>query len=257
MRKSSVIAALFGLLATTPAFAGGGGASIVFDPTNWFQTSVSASESLRATADRAVQMQTQLMQYSAQLKQLVGMPQGALQSLIEKNAGELKDMAGFISNVNKTYGDVSTVHNNITRRFDEAKISGQSWPDYVKTEADRINRGVGNAADRASADRSLLDRVNKDYEQVREWQSLIPQNEGMKDSMMLMNSQMNKLVTQNAEVMKSMATASLQQQNARIDDLAQKQKEIDQAEALRNAAINGLADDRAAINKLRVQRSLP
>lgn len=212
------------------AIAGGGGGSIVFDPTNYAQNIISAGESVKATADRAIQIRTQYLQYATQLKQLQSIAQGDLAMLKANNLKEIQNITGFIGAVKQTYGDIERTKQLLQRRFDEQSLSGLPWADYVAQERMRIERGVQSAKDRAEIDRRALEKVNSDYEQVREWQDKIGATEGMHEAIQLSNMQMNKLVTQNAEMIKAMTLTRLEKHTETLDQLAKEKRAEDEAD---------------------------
>jgi P-type conjugative transfer protein TrbJ len=213
----AVVAAV--VVAQGEAYAWG----IVFDPTNFIQTTVTAGQSLKATADRAIQLRTQLAQYNTQLQNLKSLSPEDLARQQRQNMEDLNNVNSFIGAVNTNYGSVQNVQSVMSRRFEEQRTSGMSWQDYWKSEDQRRQQGVQGAADRARNDRIALEKVNRDYEQVQEWGQKIPRTEGVHSSMQLMNAQMNKVITQNAEVIKSMSVSSMAGNQEAIDRSTERQ----------------------------------
>lgn len=202
----------------------------VWDPTNFVQNKISALQAIKATADRAIQIRTQYMQYLIEAKQLTGMPKEEMNRLRALRSRDLDDINGFIRSIDRTYGSVQTVKDLMSKRFDEQKLSGLSWDDYMKAEGQRIKQGVQSAQQRAEIDRRAMARVQQDYEQVKEWQMKIGTTHGMHESMQLMNAQMNKVVTQNAELLKVMAMNSMRENENKVDKMAEKKKQADDAQ---------------------------
>jgi RNA polymerase-interacting CarD/CdnL/TRCF family regulator len=141
----------------------------------------------------------------------------------------------------------------MSRRFEEQRLSGMSWNDYVSSESQRLQDGVQGAADRAQHDRIVLEKVNADYQQAREWGDRIPQTDGMHSSMQLMNSQMNKVVTQNAEVIKALAKANMQQSQDAIDRSTEKQAHQNMLKDLGRAAVEVGVRERGELSRLRAK----
>lgn len=208
-------------------FCGGGGGSIVFDPSNYAQNIVTAAESLKATGDRAVQIRTQYLQYATQLKQLQSMAAGDLVKMRADNAQDIQNITGYINSVRQTQGDVQRTRDLLLQRFNEQSLSGLSWQAYLQAEGNRIRNGVQAATDRAEIDRVALEKVARDYQQARAWGEKIDKSAGMHESMQLMNAQMNKVVTQNAEVIKSLTMSSMQTNDERTDALARQKASRD------------------------------
>lgn len=217
----------------------------VYDPANFIQNLVSALEALKETSDRAVQMRTQYQQYRAEVAQLANMPAKEKARLKEAANGQVRDVEGFISAVNKTYGSVNDVTKRMSKRFDEQKLSGLSWDDYMKAEGNLVKRGVQAAQQRQEIDRKALTRVQEDYAQVKEWQGKIGSTQGTHESMQLMNAQLNKVITQNAELMKLMALNSMRENENKVDEMAKREKQKTDAQSQLDAVnkANKQSDD--------------
>lgn len=222
---------------------------IVFDPTNFTQTTISAAESLKATADRAIQIRTQYLQYATQLKQLKSIADGDLALMKANNLKDIQNISGFINAVQQTYGDVNRTKDLLQRRFDEQSLSGLTWEQYVASERSRIERGVQSAKDRAEVDRRALEKVNADYDQVKEWQEKIGQTEGMHESLQLSNMQMNKLVTQNAELIKAISLSRIEKHTDELDKLAKEKRAENDADLRARQIREENAKANAELNK--------
>ncbi|MFC3110194.1 hypothetical protein ACFQAT_25930 [Undibacterium arcticum] len=224
LKRVAIATMIMSVLVTDSAFGMASG-SVVFDPANFSKNLVTAMEALKATYDRAMQLKTQYEQYRTQLAQLKGLSEGDLSSMRLRNQDELSNINGFIQSVNRTYGDVGQSRNLLQKRFDDQSAAQMSWKDYTESENASIKRGVESAKSRAAIDRQSLEKVNTDYDQVREWQGKIGNTAGMHEAMQLMNAQMNKVITQNGEVIKTMALNSMQKNNEDVDSLSNRQNE--------------------------------
>lgn len=119
----------------------------------------------------------------------------------------------------------------MSKRFDEQKLSGLSWQEYMKTEGNLVKQGVQTAQQRQEIDRKALTRVQEDYAQVQEWQGRIGSTQGTHESMQLMNAQLNKVITQNAELMKLMALNSMRENESKVDEMAKREKQKSDAQS--------------------------
>lgn len=210
---------------------------IVFDPTSFVQSSITAVESVAGTAQRAQTYVAQLQQYQTMLINLKQLPQGALNSAIGsltqgqaeliKNMGGLEKIRdiGTISNeIGRVSGSISSAKSSVTslialqqsmgglqesysKRFEEARRLNLTWEQYAAQEDLQIRSRVSSAAARAQEDISRVERVKRDYEFAQDMAQKIPEAEGVQQSMAIMNTQMNRVVTQLAEVNKGLTSA--------------------------------------------------
>jgi conjugal transfer/entry exclusion protein len=209
-----------------------GGSGIVFDPTNFVQNTITALESVAAEAQRASQVSEALRQSSYQMKGLTTL-NGALQAANLSQFGtQYQNYQNYFTSLESLYGSVSSVKSALGTRFNEQKLSGLSSSDYSKAEADRIARGNTEAIDRAARNKQLLENVNTDYSQVRSWQDQIGGTVGTVDSMQLMNTQLNRLVAQNNQIIQSLAEKGLSDEYAKTEALAKKNAGNDAEQSL-------------------------
>lgn len=225
---------------------------IVFDPTTFVKNSITAYESVNAAAQRATAYINQLKQYQVMLTNLkglnpsqlalaVGQLSGNQAQFIESLGGmdKLRDIdtivnagrnvAGTLSNANVSLASIRQLQVSLgglsevySRRFEEARREGLTWHEYAAKEDLQIRSRVASAAFRAQEDINRLDKVKKDYEFAQDMAAKIPEAVGVQQSMGIMNTQMNRVVTQLAELNRGL-TASLQSKSP-TDVLAEEQK---------------------------------
>lgn len=225
---------------------------VVFDPTNFMQTAVTAVESVTGTAQRAQSYVNQLQQYQTMLTQLKQLPEGSyLQGLntLSRNANQFSDLNIDLKNVNnaaaaateltRVNGDLNGARNSLgalvnlsksmggmqesfSRRFEDAQRMNLTWDQYAAQEDMLIRSRVITAASRAQEDQARIDRVKADYEYAQDMAARIPQAEGVQQSMGIMNSQMNRVVGQLAELNKGLVT---NQQSKSPNDVLAEQME--------------------------------
>lgn len=247
---------------------------IVFDPTSWIQNAITAAESIAGTAQRAQQYVTQLQQYQTMLVNLKQLPQGALsgalgslsqgQAELVRNMGgleKLRDIGTISTEIGRVSGSISKAKASVTslialqqsmggmqesysRRFEEARRLNLTWEQYAAQEDLQIRSRVASAAARAQEDISRVERVKRDYKFAQEMAQKIPEAEGVQQSMALMNTQMNRVVTQLAEVNKGLISSmnGKSPEQVMAEEQAKQRAADDQRTRIRNAEIQRAAD---------------
>lgn len=240
MRKKALAIAAIALLSTTQAFAGGGGMSIVYDPTNYVQNALSAAKATQQVTTQLQQLQTQYSQYATQISQLKSLAsfQGVTGMVMSDQS--LKDLNAAVTAYKALGSSLAATQKIFDNRLTEAKLSGMNWKDYLVAEDKRIQSNVGAAASRAEMERRALQKVEEDYAFARTLDSKIPATEGMHQAMQLNNSMMARVITQNADLQRTLAT-SLGGQKA--EEIAQKAE----AEARDRAAADDYLKKQASI----------
>lgn len=262
LRKVAIGAALVVLSALQSASA----QWTVFDPTNFARNAVTAAESVQATAQRASAYVAQLQQYQTMLTNLKQLPQEALglatsqlnagQFEVVKNIGdfsklrdiqsianEAQSVAGSIGNaqmslasLNRLQQSMGGLNQSYSQRFEEARRMSLTWDQYAAREDLQIQSRVATAATRAQEDINRINNVQKDYEFAQDMATRIPQAEGVQQSMGIMNTQMNRVVTQLAQLNKGLVSSLNGKTPADVfAEEQQKQMEID---SKRNRVLN-------------------
>lgn len=247
---------------------------IVFDPTSWIQNAITAAESIAGTAQRAQQYVTQLQQYQTMLVNLKQLPQGALsgalgsltqgQAELAKNMGgleKLRDIGSISTEIGRVSGSINNAKASVSslialqqsmggmqesysRRFEEARRLNLTWEQYAAQEDLQIRSRVASAAARAQEDISRVERVKRDYEFAQEMAQKIPEAEGVQQSMSLMNTQMNRVVTQLAEVNKGLISSmnGKSPEEVMAEEQAKQRAADDQRTRLKNIQTQRKAD---------------
>ena len=224
----------------------------VFDAISYVKNAMTAAEAVNATTQRATAYVNQLQQYQAMLANLKQLPDGALdmaishltqgQTELANNLGgisQLRDIRALSTQSSAVAGSVAegkaavTALTNLqqsmggqqaaySQRFEEARRMNMTWDQYAVQQDLQIRSKVAGAASRAQEDIYRNDRVKRDYEFAQDMAEKIPRAEGMQQSLAIMNTQMNRMVAQLAEVNKGL-TALL---NSKPPDevLAEQQK---------------------------------
>lgn len=177
--------------------------SNIFDPDNYVKNQIQAVESVKTVIQLGEQYAAQLLQYKTQLEQLKRLPDAA--AAMARNTQELADAQQLLTALRSLHGTVQQARQRFQQRLAQAKTTGGSWEAYLQWERARIDRNVQAAVAGAQEETRALQRVQRDYEFAREMADRIPQSAGMQQAAQNLNLQMNRLVSQQAELARIMA----------------------------------------------------
>jgi P-type conjugative transfer protein TrbJ len=194
---------LFFLLWTPKVFS-----FVVFDPSNFVQNSLTASQTAHQIIQSISQYETQLLQFQTQLKQLSTLDPEKISTLLNVNSVDLMNLNKLKISLTDLYGSLNDVTQNFNNRLQSAQYLGLSWDQYAKFEQDRIQRHQSTAITRANNEISSMERATRDYQFALDAQSLIPSTNGIHESLQLLNSQVNRMLTQNADLIRLMSQSS-------------------------------------------------
>lgn len=212
--------ALFVALRIGSANAGGGGmGSIVFDPTALVQTSATAANSAKQMAYQYQQMLTQYQQYANMVQQARNMDGVAGIALGQLGFTNIQNINQALRAYTQLGTSISQTQQIYTQRLDEAKLMGVSWSQYVAGEQQRISTNQRGAASRVQAEIEAFKRVEEDYQFARETADKIPMTPGVHAAQQQTNGILNRMITQNAEIIRTLAQANGSQ---RAEEMIQK-----------------------------------
>lgn len=237
MSKRSFITGLLvaaALLAHTAATAGGkiAGATEPTQILNNLQLVVNGLEEAKTASTVVSQYQTQLQQYQTQLANLKSLPQlpEGLGPDVLKAAGDLNRYRGAIEQLT---GSLSRQKSAMEQRLTEARLSGKDWASYVASiAADAASRNQ-RAISRIQYEEEVLQQVQQDYAFARNLQAQIPATVGQHQALQLMNSQMNRVVTQNAKLLEVMSSTLAQQSEKDAEEAEGRARALSQQDLLR------------------------
>jgi len=153
------------------------------------------------TAQKTVQQYaTQLQQYQAQLlnlRALDGLPTG----MGGDAAKAVNDMMRFKQALTNLTGSLGQQSSIMDQRLAEARLGGKGWSGYVQQVAADAASGNKRAIERLKYEESVLQQVQSDYQFARNLQEQIPATVGQHQSLQLLNTQMNRVITQNAKIL--------------------------------------------------------
>jgi type IV secretion system protein TrbJ len=177
---------------------------VVFDPSNFVKNSLTAAQTAEQIMYLTSQYETQMRQFETQLLQLKNLPVSSINSLLSKNHDDLLISTEFFSKVQSIYGSINQIQDNFKKRLDSAKMLNLDWNQYVAYEKNRIDRVQSDAISISSNDLSALSRLKRDYEFASEIEMKIGTTSGVHEAMQLLNVQVNRIITQNADFLKTL-----------------------------------------------------
>ena len=182
--------------------------SVVFDLTNLIQNASQASSSITQISNQLRQLVAQYQQYETMVRQLKSMERAAKVLLNQPGFTEYRNIRTALDAYQDLGRSVSDARRIYSTRLDEARLMGVDWNTYVRVQADRVARNKDGAAARVEAEQRALAKVNDDYEFARDAASKIPNTEGTHAAIQQSNAILNRMVTQNAEIIRALGQAN-------------------------------------------------
>jgi P-type conjugative transfer protein TrbJ len=199
---------------------------------NNLQLLTNGYEEAETAATVASQYATQLEQYQTQianLKSLAGLPAG----LMEDAQQALSGLNNYKAAIQQLMGSLTQQKTAMEQRLTEARLSGKDWNSYVSAVAADAASKNQRAIDRLQYEESVLQQVQSDYSFARSLQSQIPSTVGQHQALQLMNSQMNRVVTQNAKLLEVISSTLSQQSGKDANDAQAMMRSLSQQDLLR------------------------
>jgi type IV secretion system protein TrbJ len=202
------------LVALVPVVHAGGG-GISGGSTEWTQVAnnaelvkvaVDGAQTAKTTVDKYILQYKQYENELANLQKFAQLPQN-----IQHGVRSLDDLRAYKARLERLHGSLSEQQRMFEKRFTEARLSGGTWEDYVN----QVNRDANNKNQRAISrleyEQSVMSQVESDYASARALEPKIQESVGAQQSLQLMNSQMNRLVLQNAKLTEVMVASMSEQ----------------------------------------------
>lgn len=248
---AALLAAVLAL--TSPSALG----MVVFDPANFLQAFMTVKEAVQQVAQLQAQLENQKQQLTLMYQQTKSMKPSQLVGILgditgsdelrklEKALAANRDLLDSLNNIRKQFDD----------RMDTAKLMKLTWKEYVAWEKKRLERKEESALARVQAEMHAIKRIESDYKFAKEQGEKITQTSGTHEAMQLMNLQMNRVLQQNAELMRQLSTAfgraTAEKEMQEAEDKARAKAQED---ALRERVEAARVEDRAAIDAWKAGR---
>lgn len=187
-----------------------GAAGIVFDPTDFVKDIITAAKTTQVAVESAQQTIHQLKMVESWMKNLkqhgAQFLMGQLNPMLVEHAG---DFAKFYLSLTKLEADIGDLHQRFEMKAKAAWDKKMTVADFVKWQQGQAEKGVKAAQISLDSDVATLKRVEKTYSMVQDWQDKIPGIEGSVQGLQLLNTQMNAMVGQNAEIVTALTRQSM------------------------------------------------
>lgn len=222
-KKKLLVVGLFVMNIASSALAGGGmtgGSTEITQLLNNGQLMKQVIESAKAAYQLEIQTAMQIKQLWHDVQNLKNLGK----DFVDGNMRALENEINGLKNVNnysgKLYGALEAFERELKTRQVEAVNSGLTTEEYLKEQARLIDNRNGKAQIRFENEKRLIKSIQEDHQMINKWAQQIPLNEGVQQSMSLLNTQMNHAVQQLSRV-----SDLLNQQNDNIgksEELARK-----------------------------------
>lgn len=189
-------------VASTRSLAGGGIAGAT-EPTQILNNLelVKVASDGAVTASKTVdQYATQLQQYQLQIQNIAGLPRLPA-GLGTDSLKAYQDLMRYKTALETLQGSLSKQKRTIEQRVAEARLGGKGWKAYVNAVNAEVATNQSRAIERLKHEEAVLKQVEADYTFARDLQAQIPSTVGQHQSLQLLNTQMNRVVTQNAKLL--------------------------------------------------------
>lgn len=252
-KYNPLLALMFGLTISVNANAdGGGGAGLASELTQMLN-----NFELVAGVAKQVETVNQLVEtYKVDLDKLKSaklagqnLDPGANAISMEALNKEISATANYQASLVSAGASSADLRNDINQRTVEASLSGQTMPQYIQTEGAKIQKGDKRAIQRINAEEQYMRQVDDDYAVAKEMSGKINGTLGIQQSSQLLNTQMNRVIQQNARMTQIMAKANTLQGDAATKANDDAQKNSDYMNAAKKANDDNIAAQRALIRK--------
>lgn len=205
------------------------------------------AELIKVAMDGATTAAKTVEQYALQLQQYQNMLDNTQKlaslpgALGQDSLKALGDLTAYKQALTQLTGSLDTQREAIDRRLTEARVSGRTWQEYMGGVAADVASGKQRAIERLKYEDQVIKQVQSDYEFARGLQSQIPATVGQHQSIQMLNTQMNRVITQNAKLLE-VVSASIGKQ---AEDDAAKAEMLQRAATERERMIQRQRDQGA------------
>lgn len=140
---------------------------------------------------------------------------GVLGGLLNQNLQDVNSLHAYSSALARLINDSNELNNTFRTRLVDYGNSGLTYEEYAQQESARIAAGDRRRAQFAEHEISVMQNVNNDVLFAQKMQAKIPATVGEHESVQLLNTQMNRVVAQNATLIQlQTANSRNEKQNA-------------------------------------------
>ncbi|CAN7625453.1 hypothetical protein LJR189_004711 [Acidovorax delafieldii] len=208
LRKSFVVALAFTSLSS---FCWASGKANMSTETtqvlNNIELVMQVKEQIKSNLKQIEQYELQIEQFTRQVTDALNVPSFLSGMTLEGLTNEARVSLQARDAYTKLYGSVDELSREWQARLVEANSQGIPVQKYLENEADRIRKGNSLAIQRIEQEKRLMANVDEDFSLARQWGSQISRQSGINASIGLLNTQLNRVVQQNARMVQMMAQA--------------------------------------------------
>jgi len=211
LKPLALAASLFASVLAGPVSAGG---IPVVDMTNFAQNIITATKVTEELRAKYEEMRLNYMMLQNARGNMQQVP--ALVSKLQAMESELVSLHGSL-------GQARTI---MEQRYRDYAASGtENLEDYYALEKQRADHNIGMARANYMRDRQVLSNVNEQYQRVQALQGDIEASTGPLQQQQLLNSHMNLIATQNAQLLEMMAAKGISEGVRRNEESAQEESQ--------------------------------
>jgi P-type conjugative transfer protein TrbJ len=205
-------------------FGGGGGlGGIVYDPTNFVQTSISAGEAVKQTALQVQAEIQRLQQLSAALQQLKTLPQEVIQQTLKDSLQQITILQQGSALMSSITSEVDGIKQLYSARLRQMATMGLSPSDYLTFEVQLAQLQNKHQSALVDQDQQVLAGIQQSMERLKNLQAQIPASSGVHQSMQTTNQYLDLLAGQSTQLLQltaSQASASTRRQQLQDSNAA-------------------------------------
>lgn len=185
------------------SFAGATEPTQILNNVELVKVAIDGATTAKKTVDQYVLQIQQFQNMLQNTQQLAGLPAGLAPDALKA----FNDLMAFKGALTQLEGSLAQQQSAIERRVTEAKLSGKTWAAYLAEVAADVAKNQGRAKERLKYEEQVLQQVQSDYTFARNLQSQIPATVGQHQSLQMLNTQMNRVITQNAKMLEVISSS--------------------------------------------------
>ncbi|APZ42544.1 hypothetical protein BW247_05090 [Acidihalobacter ferrooxydans] len=221
------LAILAGIPSAAHAMASG---SIVFDPSNFAENSISAAKMIK-------QIEADVEQYALQKYgidvNLNNLSQSALNSLMQQYPPQSQYQMDYLTNLARLEKSLGVAQQSVTQQYQAYSASGLTPSQYVAQEQQIAASNQAHSAAQYSQAVNALHRVNALAATVKKQGKSIGTLKGASKQRNLLNMQLHTLIQQNQMLLKLVATSAANKGGTGTQKAAAQKKESAYLKSLR------------------------
>jgi conjugal transfer/entry exclusion protein len=195
----------------------GAAGMLTFDPTNWIQNELSATNSIRNVANQVREYQAWLRQLAYDAKNMKDLSNYRTLGGIQNQLYRLQAFSGALSQLR---GGLNNAGTNVMQQYRSYVSSDLTPQQYLQEQTQQNANTYGMAyGSYQQAKQELTQGIPQSWNKVQQLSQQIPKIQGINANLKLLNEQMNQLLRQNNELLKFVAINTAQK-NPQIGERA-------------------------------------